>query len=93
MTQSNGGWNQSTRVFFRLEDFVKELKETSDQQPRKLKELTHMMKAMKHKIDQLAEKLMATRVSMEADSLISTNPRTRYTLEDSSKQLKETEDQ
>ena len=58
-----------------LEDSIKRLKDTSDQQSIKLKELSYLMTAMNLKIDQLREKSLAPAVSMEASSLIPTKPR------------------
>ena len=68
----NGTRAQKVR---QLEDSIKRLKDTSDQQSIKLKELSYLMTAMNLKIDQLREKSLAPAVSMEASSLIPIKPR------------------
>ena len=68
-----------TKDVCQLEDSIKRLKKKSNQQSTKLKELVHMMIVMNLKIDQLAEKSLALRVSMEVSGLIPTQPRTGST--------------
>ena len=61
-----------------LEDSVKQLKETSNQQSLELKELARMMIAMNLKIDHLIEKSLVSMVSMGVCGLIAIKPRTGF---------------